>query len=200
MQTLDDIVWAIQPEKDRLDHFASYLSQCAFEFLTKTGIAAHLEIPDQLPHWPMSARTRHNLLLAAKEAMTNIAKHAQAEQVILRLMAEEQSFTIEIRDNGKGFVPTAAPGVRSDQNEGFDSSTTPRAFPSSAQSSRGATSVLHGSTGVSEPPIALSSARAGRNGLANMRSRIESVGGRFELQTEPGQGTTIRFRIPKKGI
>ena len=34
------------------------------------------------------------------------------------------------------------------------------------------------------------------NGLRNMRERIEASGGRFEITTQPGQGTKIVFRIP----
>jgi signal transduction histidine kinase len=36
------------------------------------------------------------------------------------------------------------------------------------------------------------------NGLLNMRTRIEKLGGKFELVTEPGQGTTVRFYLPLK--
>jgi signal transduction histidine kinase len=34
------------------------------------------------------------------------------------------------------------------------------------------------------------------NGVANMRSRIEKLGGRFEIASEPGRGTTVTFSVP----
>lgn len=34
------------------------------------------------------------------------------------------------------------------------------------------------------------------DGVANMRARIEKLGGRFEIHGEPGQGTTVRFDAP----
>jgi signal transduction histidine kinase len=34
-------------------------------------------------------------------------------------------------------------------------------------------------------------------GLAGMRHRIEGLGGRFALVSEPGRGTLIRIRIPR---
>ena len=41
---------------------------------------------------------------------------------------------------------------------------------------------------------------SGGNGLRNMRQRIESVGGQFELESRPNHGTriklTLRLRIP----
>jgi signal transduction histidine kinase len=40
-------------------------------------------------------------------------------------------------------------------------------------------------------------ARTGEmNGVANMRSRIEKLGGRFEIASEPGRGTTLTFSVP----
>jgi signal transduction histidine kinase len=36
----------------------------------------------------------------------------------------------------------------------------------------------------------------GMDGIANMRARIEKLGGRFELQSQLGQGTTLRFFVP----
>jgi signal transduction histidine kinase/ligand-binding sensor domain-containing protein len=35
-----------------------------------------------------------------------------------------------------------------------------------------------------------------RNGMRNMRTRIEGVGGTFELQSEPGRGTALVIRFP----
>ena len=34
------------------------------------------------------------------------------------------------------------------------------------------------------------------NGVANMQSRLENLGGRFEITSEPGHGTTVRFVLP----
>lgn len=38
--------------------------------------------------------------------------------------------------------------------------------------------------------------RAAGTGLKNMRQRLEEIGGRFELETQPGQGTTVRLYFP----
>jgi signal transduction histidine kinase len=40
--------------------------------------------------------------------------------------------------------------------------------------------------------------RAG-HGLANMRKRVERLGGRFSLESEPGHGTRVRFEVPLSG-
>ncbi len=36
----------------------------------------------------------------------------------------------------------------------------------------------------------------GMDGVANMRKRLEKLGGRFEVNTKTGQGTTVRFDLP----
>jgi signal transduction histidine kinase len=39
----------------------------------------------------------------------------------------------------------------------------------------------------------------GRLGLAGMRERLTLVGGRLEIETSPGRGTTLIARIPLNG-
>ena len=39
-------------------------------------------------------------------------------------------------------------------------------------------------------------ASAGGSGLTNMRDRVEAVGGTLEIQSEPGNGTTVLGRVP----
>jgi signal transduction histidine kinase len=39
----------------------------------------------------------------------------------------------------------------------------------------------------------------GRNGLANMERRLLQVGGRFELQSKPGEGTEVKLMVPLAG-
>ena len=39
-------------------------------------------------------------------------------------------------------------------------------------------------------------AKEGSDGLANMRARLEKMGGRFAITGQPGRGTTVRFYVP----
>jgi signal transduction histidine kinase len=36
----------------------------------------------------------------------------------------------------------------------------------------------------------------GGDGLGNMRQRVESLGGRLEIFSQPGQGTQVRLSVP----
>jgi signal transduction histidine kinase len=46
------------------------------------------------------------------EALTNVARHAEASQVDVRLALHEHTIHLEIRDNGRGLDPAAPPRPR----------------------------------------------------------------------------------------
>lgn len=50
--------------------------------------------------------------------------------------------------------------------------------------------------GVGAPPEALLTAAPGHLGLRRMRERAQSLGGWVRVASTPGQGVTVRFRIP----
>jgi signal transduction histidine kinase len=147
-RSMDEIVWAVNPQHDTLDSLASYLGNFAQEYLVPLHIRCRLEMPLHLPHWPITAESRHNIFLAFKEALHNVVKHSSATEVSVFLATDAEGFTLTIRDNGKGFDP---------------SSITPQPG--------------HG------------------NGLKNMRQRLEKIGSRCEIQSEPGKGTEISFPV-----
>jgi signal transduction histidine kinase len=102
-KSVDEIVWAINPRNDSLHYLVDYISQFAVEFLHAAEISCRVDLPDSVPNCGVSPEARHNLFLVVKEALNNIARHAQATEVHLRVTVtgEEISFTLE--DNGRGF-------------------------------------------------------------------------------------------------
>lgn len=56
---------------------------------------------------PMHADVEVALLRTAQEALTNVAKHARASRVGLTLSYMEDLVTLDVRDDGVGFEPTA---------------------------------------------------------------------------------------------
>ena len=44
-----------------------------------------------------------------QEALTNIARHAEAHQVTLTLRREDQQLNLEIQDDGRGFILETVP-------------------------------------------------------------------------------------------
>lgn len=144
-RALDEIVWAADPKDDQLDRFVDYLSQSLQVFAESAGVRSRLELPGTLPKTEIAAPVRYHLYLAAKEALHNTIKHADATEIRLGVSIEGDILCLSLTDNGKGFDPNA-PGAD------------------------------------------------GADGLANMRHRINEIGGVFHLRSEPGKGTTVEFR------
>jgi signal transduction histidine kinase len=98
---LDSVVWAVDPANDTLESLARYLHGHAEEYLGIAGIRCRFEA-DELPDTPLSSSLRHHLLMITKEALHNVAKHAAATMVQIRLWAENARLVLEIEDDGKG--------------------------------------------------------------------------------------------------
>jgi ligand-binding sensor domain-containing protein/signal transduction histidine kinase len=104
LHSLDEIVWAVNPQNDTLEHVASYIGQYALEYFQLTGIQCELDIPAQLPAHPLSSQMRHHLFLATHEALTNILKHSGATHAKVSMVFNQDRFEINIADDGKGFT------------------------------------------------------------------------------------------------
>jgi len=105
LQSLDEIVWVVNPQKDTLEHLVSYIGQYAQEYFRKTGIECKFEIPARVPVQPLSSQSRHHLFLAVQEALTNILKHSGATQARIAVACHDDDFEIAVSDNGTGFDP-----------------------------------------------------------------------------------------------
>jgi signal transduction histidine kinase/ligand-binding sensor domain-containing protein len=107
-RSLDEIVWAVNPQHDTLDSLTNYLGNFAQEFLVPINIRCRLDLPLQLPHCAITAEVRHNVFLAFKETLNNVAKHSAASEVTVSLATHADGFTVKVRDNGRGFDLSAA--------------------------------------------------------------------------------------------
>jgi signal transduction histidine kinase len=154
LQSLDEIVWAVNPQNDTLEQLASYIGQYVEEYFQMTRIKWEVDLPAQLPRRPLSSQTRHHLFLAVREALTNMLKHSAATRSKLSMTFRGSSLEIVISDNGNGFDPVAV------------------------------------EAGADE------AAADSGNGLRNMRQRMADIGGRCEVDSAPGRGTTVRFLLP----
>jgi signal transduction histidine kinase/ligand-binding sensor domain-containing protein len=104
-KAMDEIVWAVNPKHDSLESLASYLEKFAIDFLRAASTRCRLDMPLRFPAWHLTSEARHNLFLAYKDALNNVAKHAGASEVKITLTLEESAFELDIEDNGRGFDP-----------------------------------------------------------------------------------------------
>ena len=88
----------------------------------------------------------------AREALQNVARHAEARRVDVTLDLDGDKLALVVADDGKGF----------DERQ---------------------------------PAVGITAARYG---LIGMRERAESVGGRVDVVSAPGEGTRVEVRLPWK--
>jgi signal transduction histidine kinase len=83
----------------------------AEEFLARTGIKAQVSLPgvDLI----LDQERAMALFRILQEALTNIARHANATQVSVRLAEEHGGLLLEVRDNGKGIDEELLDGTKS---------------------------------------------------------------------------------------
>ncbi|HWF18863.1 MAG TPA: two-component regulator propeller domain-containing protein, partial [Verrucomicrobiae bacterium] len=101
-RVLDEIVWTVNPSNDTLEGLINYICKHAQEYFAVAGLRYRLDVPSQLPVTDISPEVRHNVFLTAKEAITNVVRHAKATEVWLRLKLEPTRFILELQDNGRG--------------------------------------------------------------------------------------------------
>jgi signal transduction histidine kinase len=107
---LDEIVWAVNPRYDSVGSLITYYSLFAQRFLNLAGIACRLQIIEPFPELPLDSKLRHGIFLAFKEALNNVVRHSQANEVEIQMEVAENQLIISIRDNGRGIEPEALPG------------------------------------------------------------------------------------------
>jgi signal transduction histidine kinase len=107
---LDIIVWAVDPEDNLLQSLGDYLSGYAEEFFAHTNISCRFKVPVSFPEITLEGRVRHDVLMAVKEALNNVVRHAEATEVEFRMAVADGDLEIEITDNGKGFEGSGEKG------------------------------------------------------------------------------------------
>jgi signal transduction histidine kinase len=103
--TLQDVRrLAVELRPKALDDFGLVpaLERLTSAFAEHTGIAAHLE--SRLPETRLPSEIETVLYRVVQEALTNVVKHAHAENVSVLLHARQGRVAIVIEDDGRGFT------------------------------------------------------------------------------------------------
>jgi signal transduction histidine kinase len=145
VSALDVIVWAVDPEDNSLQSLGDYLSGYAGDFFSHTPVACRFKMPVSFPAITLEGRVRHELLMAVKEALNNVVRHADATEVEFRMALADGRLEIDLADNGKGLEP----------EESGDG-----------------------------------------HGLRYLSARMRKLGGDCALESPPGGGTIVKFRLP----
>jgi len=84
------------------------LERLTTTFSEQTGIGAHLE--SQLPDTRLPSETETVLYRVVQEALTNVLKHAQAQNVSVLLHARPGRVAVVIEDDGRGIAASDGSG------------------------------------------------------------------------------------------
>ncbi len=103
VETMSDIVWAINPRNDRLSTLAQRMRRYASDIFTARKIRFRFQPP--CTDAVLGANLRREVFLIFKESVNNVIKHSQCSEVVCDLAVHQEKLTFNISDNGKGIDP-----------------------------------------------------------------------------------------------
>lgn len=106
-QDIRDAIDSLEMKAMPFSLLASLSSQ-AQQFGEMTGIKTEFTAPKELP--ALHPQAQLQLLRIAQEALSNVRRHAAATQVSVKLENTPQGVELVVRDNGRGFSPSAPKG------------------------------------------------------------------------------------------
>jgi signal transduction histidine kinase len=123
VDSMSDIVWAIDPHKDRLGNLAHRMRRLASDTLGTRGIALRFQADPAAEQVALGADVRRQVYLIFKEGLHNAVRHSACTRVEIALRLEAGRLVLEVADDGQGFDPERASeghGLRSLQQRARD--------------------------------------------------------------------------------
>ena len=109
LDAMGEIIWAINPQHDRLDRLTAYLREHAARALEGVDLHVRLLFPADVPPLVVSAEFRRNVFLVLKEALHNLVRHAGAHTATVRLELDGDTLVLTVQDDGCGLPEDSAP-------------------------------------------------------------------------------------------
>ena len=104
---LYETIWAVNPENDSLFAVGNYLCQMVSQLCESARLHCRFNIPTLPRDIHISSQLRHHIIMAVKESVHNVIKHANASMLTVDATFTDKQLTIVMRDNGCGFDPAA---------------------------------------------------------------------------------------------
>lgn len=103
---LRDAVWIVDAGHDTLSSLVARMEQSADEMLR--GCTFTFAVPTTIPDAALPMERRRHLYLFFKEALHNVVRHSQADQVTIALTIDAGLLDLRVVDDGIGFDVQAA--------------------------------------------------------------------------------------------
>jgi signal transduction histidine kinase len=103
VDTMSDIVWAVNPKRDRLSDLTQRMRRHASDLFTARDIQFTFTAPDAQQDISLGADTRREVFLIFKEGVNNIARHSGCTAAEVEFRAVGGALELTLRDDGSGF-------------------------------------------------------------------------------------------------
>ena len=102
VQTMSEIIWALNPHNDTLENLLAYIREQSQQHFEPFDIEFNICFPDEVPLIKLSNEERRNLYLVTKELLNNALKHAEASVISLSFFVNKNQLSFLVKDNGIG--------------------------------------------------------------------------------------------------
>ena len=103
VDSMSDIVWAINPHRDNLADLAQRMRRFASDLFTANDIDFCFNACDPERTVKLDADTRRQVFLIFKESIHNIVRHSACSRVEVDLHMDRHVLALILNDDGKGF-------------------------------------------------------------------------------------------------
>ena len=103
VDSMSDIVWAINPKRDRLGDLAQRMRLFASDLLSARDIRLKFRAPDAARDVTVGADLRREVYLIFKETVNNLAKHSGCDEAEIDFRLVGNHLRVTVYDNGRGF-------------------------------------------------------------------------------------------------
>lgn len=108
VDAMSDIVWAIDPGRDRLGDLSHRMRWFANDLFSGTAMVLTFRAPDRAQDVELGVEIRRQIFLIYKECLHNIARHSCCHNVEIDVEFEGGWLALTVSDDGKGFNPADA--------------------------------------------------------------------------------------------
>ena len=103
LDSMDDIIWAVNPQNDHFNDLAVRMREFAIPLLEAKNIQFEINIPEDLLSTRVKMDSRKNIFLIFKECINNILKHSGCSAMEVTVTKKYNQLEFVISDNGQGF-------------------------------------------------------------------------------------------------
>lgn len=103
MESMDDIVWSINPRNDSMQRIAARMREYAVTLLEAKQIEYRFHVQPDIMQLSLDMETRRDLFLVFKESVNNLVKYSQCDVADIHIYKENGMLKMKVEDNGVGF-------------------------------------------------------------------------------------------------